>query len=165
MAKKSMKDVLPNRKYVTVTWAPATTTTVLTVVDTMMGARERSGWLISRVDVQSRGMLDGWAASSNGVRFQLATGAQTDLIAKDNNNHICTIDVQTVFATNGMSQLVFPLTWVGPVLVASNDLTCLMKGTDDAAPLQSHPMIFTIWYRWVTMTDREWIELFNATGQ
>jgi len=165
MAKKATGDTLPNRKYVTVTWAAATTTAVYTNVDTMMGARDGEGWLISRISVQPIGLLDGWQVVNSGVRFQVATEEHAALLAPDDPSVIGTIDILTNLLTGGgINQLVFPVTWVGPVLVAARKLTCMMDGSDDAAPLQSEGFLFTIWYNWVKLGAKEWLEIAEAKG-
>jgi len=169
MAKKKTgvntgSDRLPNRKYVVVSLAAASTTVVYSQFDTMMGAKEGAGWLVSRVDIQPRAMTDGWMNSMCGSRFQLATGAQTDLLNVDNPAVVATIDVQVVLVTSGMPVIVFPVTWVGPVLIASRQLSCVVDSTDDLVPLQSMDMLFTIWYQWVKLGSREWVEIAEAKG-
>lgn len=161
---KKPQDVLPNRAYVTVTQAAATTTAVFTEVDTLMGARDGSGWLISRVDIQPKQILDGWLAAVNGVRFQVCTGQQSALLDVDDDEHILSLDLQTIFTTSGVGFFTMPFTWVGPVLVASKKLTCLIDGTDDGGPLQSMDWIFTLWYRWVKLTAQDWVDIAQLKG-
>lgn len=160
----AVKDLLPNRAYVVVTLAAATTTAVFTTVQTMMGTQDMAGWLISRIDVSPRILLDGWQGASTGVRFQVAQGEQAALLPIDDKLVIGTLDVNTVFSTNGGARVGFPLTWVGPILVATRELTCLIDGSDDVAPLQSVAFVFTLWYQWVQMKDREWLEAAQQTG-
>lgn len=170
MAKKrsgrSMMDALPNRKYVTVTWDAASTTAVYTQFDTMMGAREGAGWLISRVDLQfgSNVPPDFSGVTSNGVRFQVATGAQTAMLPPDDDEVICSLDLGYGGATSGFHVQQFPISWAGPVLVASRELTCIMDATSNVAPYQNQDMLFTIWYNWVKLGAREWVEIAEARG-
>lgn len=157
-----MMDQMPNRKYVTVEFAAATTTAVYTQFDTMMGAREGAGWLISRVDVQFAGVLpSAVAATTHALRFQLCTGAQVAPLAPDDDEVIANID-QSVTAANGLPTM--PISWVGPVIVASRQLTCAMVGLPDAAPWRLLPMLFTIWYQWIKLGAREWVEIAEARG-
>lgn len=164
--KKAMRDVLPNRKYVTVTWAAASTTAVYTQFDTMMGAREGAGWLVTRMDVGCVGPVPALTGvvGDNTARFQLATGAQVATLAADDDEVIATIDLWIAQDTTGAAITVLPLTWVGPVLVASRQLTCSMDAEADAAPLQSLGMLFTIWYQWVQLGAKEWVEIAEARG-
>lgn len=170
MAKRGVKgggvDRLPNRKYVTVNWAPATTTAVYTQFDTMMGAREGAGWLISRVEVMFGGAVPPvWAMNIiNTLRFQLATGAQVATLAPDDDEVIATIDLSSGFVSSGSALGAWPLAWVGPVLVASRQLSCTMDAAADEAPFQSQPMLFTIWYNWVALSAKEWVEIAEARG-
>lgn len=164
MAKKStLMDKMPNRKYVTVPFAAATTTASYTQFDTMMGAREGAGWLISRVDVSVQGVVPiATAATAQALRFQVCTGAQTAPLAVDDDEVIATIDTMMT-ATKGYDGTL-PLSWVGPVIVASRQLTCSMIGTPDAAPWRLSNMLFTIWYQWVKLGAREWVEIAEARG-
>lgn len=167
MAKKKaarQKDRLPNRHYEVVTFAADTTTAVVSTFQTLMGARDNAGWLISRVDVGPRLTLDGWQPTTTGVHFQLATGAQTALLNADDDEVIAAFSIQTVLATQGMSTFAFPVSWLGPILVASRELTCIMQGTDNTAPLQSVAMLFTIWYNWVQLADREYLDIIQGKG-
>lgn len=157
-------DRLPNRKYVTVAWAAASTTAVYTQFDTMMGAREGAGWLISRVDVGWQGPIGGSIGVTNCVRFQLLTGAQTAPLAVDDDEVIASIDRANTVNTQGAGQLDWPVTWVGPVLVASRQLSCVMDATADGAPYQTVGMLFTIWYNWVQLGAKEWVEIAEARG-
>lgn len=165
-AKKSTRDILPNRRYVVVTFAAATTTVAYTSFDTMMGAREGAGWLISRLDIMSRDLAgaNGWQTAAAGVRFQLCTGAQTALLNADDDEVIASLDVVCTLQTSGCDVTVFPVTWLGPILVASRQLTCAMQGTDDVAPLQAQDFLFVIWYQWVQLTAREWVEIAEGRG-
>lgn len=165
-SKRGIRDALPNRKYVTVTWAAASTTAVVTSFDTMMGAREGAGWLISRMDVMYGSVVP---PASTGFlsctpRFQLLTGSQSATLAPDDDEVIATIDLEARANTNGGWVTQYPLTWVGPVLVASRELTCAMDASEDEAPFQSQAMLFTIWYQWVTLGAREWVEIAEARG-
>lgn len=162
---KSIRDTLPNRKYVTVTWAAASTTAVYTQFDTMMGAREGAGWLISRMDVQYGGTVPPNASNvTSSARFQLCTGAQTATLAPDNDEVIATIDYEKTLVTSGMQVQIFPLVWAGPVLVASRELTCVMDAGVDVDPWRTQDMLFTIWYQWVKLGAREWVEIAEARG-
>ncbi len=163
--KKGMMDRLPNRKYVTVTWAAASTTAVYTQWDTMMGAREGAGWLISRMDV----MFGGAVPPAHGLipqsfRFQLCTGAQVATLSPDDDEVVATLDWAGGALTSGYAAWTYPITWVGPVLVASRQLTCVMDGSGDIAPFQSQAMVFTIWYNWMQLGAREWVEIAEARG-
>jgi len=163
---KSMRDTLPNRKYVTVDWAAASTTAVYTNFDTMMGAREGAGWLISRLDVTLGGAvpIDLDMAADQSLRFQLLTGAQVAPLQPDDDEVIATIDLSFEVTTSGQILMTWPLTWVGPVLVASRELTCAMISGTNQSPFQSTPMLFTIWYQWVQLGAREWVEIAEARG-
>lgn len=162
---QKVRDVLPNRRYITVTWAAASTTAVYSQFDTMMGAREGAGWLISRMDVMFGGAVPPTPANNpQAVRFQLATGAQVATLAPGNDEVIATVDRQFHFQTNGFGSLDWPLTWVGPVLIASRQLTCSMDASADSAPFQSSDMLFTIYFQWVILTAREWVEIAEARG-
>lgn len=163
--KGSMMDSLPNRKYVTVTWAAASTTAVYTQFDTMMGAREGAGWLISRVDILFGSAVPPTVNNvSNTARFQLLTGAQTATLAPDDDEVIATIDLALAVQTSGQRAFSMPISWGGPVLVASRELTCAMDASADTAPFQSQDMLFTIWYNWVKLGAREWVEIAEARG-
>lgn len=169
MAKKkqtaSFRDRMPNRKYVTVTWAAASTTAVYTQFDTMMGAREGAGWIISRVDVQFKDNPPPLLAlTTNTARFQLATGAQTTPLSVDDDEVIANLDLSLVLVTTGAGLLVWPISWIGPILVASRELTCSMDAKGDAAPFQSVDMLFTIFYQWIAIGAREWVEIAEARG-
>lgn len=160
------KDVLPNRAYVVVTFAAATTTVVYTSLSTDMGAQSGNGWLISRFDVQPLGPAPSALAAGSGlgIDFQVATGRRTAMVPKNDTGHVGTATFVNAFTTSGHALAVWPLTWVGPVLVANKDITCLMDGSGDASPFQSLAMLFTIWFNWIEMTEREWIELAQASG-
>lgn len=163
--KKGTADLMPNRKYVTVTWAAAATTAVYTQFDTMMGAREGAGWLVSRMDVMFGGAVPPTFAMADGsARFQLLTGAQVGTLAPDDDEVIATIDHMKVVVTSGMSTIIWPMTWVGPVLVASRQLTCAMDCSADVAPYQSQDMLFILWYQWVQLGARDWVEIAEARG-
>jgi hypothetical protein len=164
--KKNVMDALPNRKYVTVTWAAATTTAVYTQFDTMMGAREGAGWLVSRVDVMFGGAVPPSFSSLvvTSLRFQVLTGAQTVTLAPDDDEVVATIDYISQGQTSGLTNVIFPLSWAGPILIASRELTCAMDGSIDIAPWQSVDMLFTIWYQWVKLGSREWVEIAEARG-
>jgi len=168
MAKKGSKsgDVLPNRKYVTVTWAAASTTAVFTQFDTMMGAREGAGWLISRMDVMFGGALPPSLdpAADQSARFQLCTGAQSATLDPGDDEVIATIDWHFNITTSGMFVQAWPMTWSGPVLVASRELTCVMDASANQSPFQSQAMLFTIWYQWVPIGARQWVEIAEARG-
>lgn len=162
--KSSLMDKLPNRKYVEVTWAAATTTAVYTQFDTMMGAREGAGWLVSRVDVQYLEVPPEIGAVVAELRFQLLTGAQTTTLSANDDEVICTID-RVIDQSAGGGLTDWPVSWVGPVLIASRELTCAMDGASNVAPFQaSLKMLFTIWYQWVKLGSREWVEIAEARG-
>lgn len=164
-AKGGMMDKLPNRKYVTVTWAAASTTAVYTQFDTMMGAREGAGWLVSRIDLQWGGAVPpAGLGVANTIRGQLLTGAQTTTLAPDDDEVVGTIDGEWALSTQGASFVQWPLSWVGPILIASRQLTCVLDASADAAPFQSAPMLFTIWYNWFQLGAREWVEIAEARG-
>lgn len=169
MAKKrtggSMMDKLPNRKYVTVTWAAASTTDVYTQFDTMMGARDGAGWLISRIDVGfGHNFPPTHGMNAGSIRFQLLTGAQVATLQPDDDEVIATIDLVAGGITSGLAYQQWPLTWVGPVLVASRELTCAMDASADISPYQTEAMLFTVWYNWVKLGAREWVEIAEARG-
>ena len=168
MAKKEkagMMDKMPNRKYVVVAWAAAATTAVYTQFDTMMGAREGAGWLISRLDVGFQGPLPPtWDPTSGTARFQLLTGAQVTPLAADDDEVIASLDVGKHITTEGAVNFLWPGSWIGPVLVASRELSCVMDCSADVAPFQSVAMLFTIWYQWVKIGAREWVEIAEARG-
>ena len=128
-----MADRLPNRTYIVVSIPAATTTLARSTVDTLMGARERAGWLISRVDVQPKGLMDGWPTTAMGIRFQVVAGTPTGtfMLAADDPTQVCTIDVQTAVLTSGMNLIQFPISWVGPVLIASKKITFLPSMSRD----------------------------------
>ena len=164
-AKGSTMDKLPNRKYVTVTWGAASTTAVYTQFDTMMGAREGAGWLISRMDVMHGGVVPPTPSLIAGrARCQLCTGAQVTTLAPDDDEVIATIDIGKAITTSGAAVWHEPWTWVGPVLVASRELTCVMDASANVAPWQTADMLFTIWYQWVKLGSREWVEIAEARG-
>lgn len=166
MAKKRAraKDRLPNRHYEVMTWAAASTTVVVSTFETLMSARDNAGWLISRIDAQPRLVLDGWANTQAGVSFQLSTGAQTAILNTDDDEVVGTWGVATALATNGGYVFTFPVSWIGPILVASRQLTCAMQASDDVAPLQASGMVFTIWYNWVQLGDREYLDVIQGKG-
>lgn len=166
MAKKRsrQKDLLPNRHYEVLTFAAATTTVVFDTFETLMSARDNAGWLISRIDVQPRLVLDGWQNTTGGVTFQLCTGAQTVILPADDDEVVATWGIHTVYQVEGGMVFTFPISWVGPILVAARQLTVAMQGSDDAAPLQSIPMVFSIWYNWVQLADREYLDIIQGKG-
>jgi len=161
--KTGLTDKMPNRKYVTVDWAAATTTAVYTQFDTMMGAREGAGWLISRVDVGFLGQPPEVGAVVSEMRFQLLTGAQVAPLDADDDEVIASMD-RVIDQSAGGGQYDWPTSWVGPVLVASRELTCAMLGSSNVAPFQALSMLFTIWYQWVKIGSREWVEIAEARG-
>ncbi len=166
MAKKVSKargDTLPNRKYIVCTWAGAATTVAYEQVSTMMGAREGAGWLISRVTLQPLAAAPMVVfASSSVVNFQLMTGKQTTLLAADDDNVVM---AGTFFEGTGAGiNRVFPLTLIGPILIASKDLTVAMDAAADTAPLSGSSWLFTIWYNWVNLGAKEWVEIAEAKG-
>lgn len=160
----SIADVLPNRQYVVVTWAAATTTAVYETFQTAMGAREGYGWLISRIDVQPRMPASSAPGSLTDLAFQVTTGAHTALLDCDDDEVIGTIEISSSYVTSGGTLYLFPWTWVGPVLVAAKQITCLMDGQADGAPWQSKEMLFTIWYQWMELGVNEWLQIAQARG-
>lgn len=162
---KSMMDKLPNRKYVTCSWAADTTTACFTQFDTMMGAREGAGWLISRVDVGFKGAVPPqWIFNAGSMRFQLCTGAQVTPLVADDDEVIATLDWSVALATSGGQCVVTPTSWRGPVLVASRELSVVMKGSTNVDPFKNLDMLITIWYNWVKLGAREWVEIAEARG-
>lgn len=165
MASKAQpKDFMPNRARIPISVAAATTTVVATTIDTLMGSRERTGWIVSRWDVQPKALLDGWGLANNGMRFQLCVGEQTTLLDADDEMCIGTLDVVTLSNASGTAFMAFPLTWVGPIMIAHKKLTALIQGSDNIAPLQTLDFIFTVWYNYIEMGAQEWIELIQAKG-
>lgn len=165
-AKMGILDKLPNRKYVIVTFAAATTTAVYTQFSTMMGAREGSGWLVSRMDVTPLGPVGpppGPGDISSFI-FQLATGGQVAPLACDDDEVVGTTFLQSLMSTSGATMIQWPLTWIGPVLLASRQLTCSMDAQADVTIFQNVSMLFTIWYQWVALGAREWVEIAEARG-
>lgn len=166
---RTLADRLPNRKYVTVTWAAASTTWVGTEVDTMMGVRDKMGWLISRVEVGFKGAAATPPAAHVIVadsmpRFQIATGEQTGLLAADDDSVVCTMDLMIAQDTTGAAMQQFPLQWFGPIMIASRKLTCMMDAADNVAPWQSRDMLFTIWYQWSPLSTRDYLDIAEGKG-
>lgn len=165
---RSLADQLPNRAYVTVTWGAAATTAVATPIDTMMGAREGAAWLISRIDVMPKNVLDGWAGTGSGSVYQLQTGDHSATPAikdVDDDEVVGTIMCQVAsVGSAGLYPIMMPMRWIGPVLVASRKLTCVMDNSDNILPFQSTDFVFTIWFNWIKMTAQRWIEVQEAKG-
>lgn len=162
---RNLADQLPNRFYQVVTWGADSTAAVLETADTMMGAREGAAWLISRIDIQPRGILDGLPAGTAGFYFQVATGEQTALLNADDDEAIMTLGYGNVTAGSAYTDhQVWPISWFGPVLVASRKLSFGMDASDNLAPFQSVDMLFTVWFNWVKMTAQRWIEVQEAKG-
>lgn len=169
MAKKTeprLRDRLPNRAYVVVAWGAATTTAVVTTIQTLMGSQEGLGWLISRFDVQPRSAVPFVEEGPGGMtlKFQVSLGAQAGLLAADDPKVVGTVDRVSQIETQGGTLHEWPLTWIGPVLVASRELTCGIDGSVNQAPYQSADMLFTIWYQNVKLSDRDWLEIAQAQG-
>lgn len=160
---RSLVDQLPNRAYVKVEWAAASTTAVYETVETMMGAMEGAAWLISRIEVIPTVVPALPGASI--LRFQVCTGKQTALLDCGDAKVIGTMDRMYSITTSGATTWDWPAVWVGPVLVASRNLTCLMDASTNVAPWQAGTtMLFTIWYSWVKMTAQKWLEIKQAEG-
>lgn len=168
MAKKkktrSMTDNLPNRKYVNVGSGGDSSAVAYESFDTMMGAREGAGWLVSRIDIQPRSLPDGIVVGTHSMKFQVCTGAQDAMLLSDDPEVIGDIFLMDGVLTEGARAIVWPLTWIGPVLVASRQLTCLLQGSDDVVSLQNLAWQFIVWYQWVKLAAREWVEIAEAKG-
>jgi len=164
-------DRLPNRKYVRVAFEAATTTAVYTEFDTMMGAREGAGWLISRVDLTyfNSSTLAPLSLPTGIVTIgmQVLTGAQTALLPPDDDEVVCDLKDCYLLATSGGATHVLPASWAGPVLVASRTLSVVIDGSANVSPFQSGSnavALVTIWYNWVKLGAREWVEIAEARG-
>lgn len=159
-------DQFPNRKYQVVSFAAATTTFVGATYSTEMGARTKNGWIIERIFVRPRLLEDALSANHCQLRFMVATGSQTAMLSADDDQVVAMMDYKQSMATavGFGTPAQWPLVWIGPVLIASRQLTFGLQGVTDISPFQTLDMLFTVWYRWMPLEDRDWLEIAEAKG-
>jgi hypothetical protein len=162
--KSAPADRMPNRKYVPIDIDSTATNAVHINFDTMMGARQGAGWLISRVEFGFISTPPLMAGSPQAYAAQLCTGDQDEILDADDDNVIATLSRQINNTGSVGGDFRWPQQWVGPVLVASRKLSCVVDCAADVAPWKSAKMLMTIWYNWVKLSAQDFLDIAEAKG-
>jgi len=128
---------------------------------TTMSAAEKRGWLITRVDYGFSESVPPQIGSVDlSIAVQLQLGSGVVFVDTKSSLNVCTFGL----GHGKGGPMVWPISWPGPVLIASRQLTALVKATDDHPALQNHKFAMTVWFHNVELTKTAWLEIAGSAG-